>query len=59
MKQKTKKQPKKTPPPKEEAVPKEHGISIFTREDFLRDLRKVIRRLPKASLVKGKRKTSE
>jgi hypothetical protein len=42
---------KKTSSLKEEAV--------FTKEDFMRDLRKVIRRLPKASLVKGKRKTSE
>ena len=32
---------------------------VFTKEDFMRDLRKVIRRLPKASLVKEKRKTSE
>ena len=47
---KNKQNTKKTTPPKEEAV--------FTREDFLRDLRKAIRRLPKASHGKGKKRTS-
>ena len=36
----------------------EEKEEVFTKENFLRDLRKVIQRLPKASLVKGKRKTS-
>jgi hypothetical protein len=51
MRDDKKKQIKKTTPPK--------GEEVFTKEDFLRDLRKVIQRLPKASLVKRKRKTSE